>query len=107
MSLDPCPFCGGKPYLHKEVRISPDVPWWRRLRWRFRFEGLAYSIYCNSCAAHGGRAKSESGARRMWQARQAQPYRSFLDAGLPEPPSPPKLLESDTHRKDWLGEEVE
>ena len=56
----PCPFCGGRAELHKELRggHAPDEA-----------EAHAYFYVCDSCAAVGGWGKSEGTARRMWNMR--------------------------------------
>lgn len=59
----PCPFCGGttgevKSELRHGYEKCPDDP-----------DARAYWYFCNSCACHGGWAKSESGAIRYWNMR--------------------------------------
>ncbi len=61
--LLPCPFCGGDAAMPRKVlrdgyenfRDDPDA--------------YAHSVACHACAAEGGWAKSESGARRWWNTR--------------------------------------
>ena len=57
-----CPFCGGTGYLENILRDGykdfPDDP-----------DARAYCVRCRSCAAEGPWAKSEYGARRLWNIR--------------------------------------
>jgi hypothetical protein len=62
--LLPCPFCGGDPLPrpervlrdgHEADEEDPDA--------------FAYFIRCRCCAAEGGWAKTEFGARRQWNTR--------------------------------------
>jgi len=56
----PCPFCGGRAELHKQLRggHEPDET-----------EAYAYFYICDSCACAGGWGKSEAAALRMWSMR--------------------------------------
>jgi Lar family restriction alleviation protein len=62
LGLLSCPFCGGSPINDKTLRDgyesgSDDL------------DAYAYFIRCNSCAAHGGWAKTSAGAKRCWNMR--------------------------------------
>lgn len=61
-SLLPCPFCGGEPIPGKTLRDGYEVE-------RADPDAWAYSIRCRACGAEGGWAKSDSGARRLWNMR--------------------------------------
>jgi len=59
----PCPFCGGRAELHKQLRDghAPEA-----------VDAFAYFYVCNSCAAVGGWGKSETLALRMWSMRAVE-----------------------------------
>lgn len=62
-ALSKCPFCGGVARLDQTLRdgyqkCQEDEDAW------------AHFVICNSCAAQGGWAKSQSGAIRWWNTRK-------------------------------------
>lgn len=60
--LLPCPFCDGEPLIDSTVREGYE-------RRRDDPDANAWFVRCRSCAAQGGWAKTESGARRWWNMR--------------------------------------
>lgn len=61
----PCPFCGHTASsIRKLLRDGYD-------QHLSDPDAYAYTIWCHGCAAEGGWAKSESGARRCWAMRAA------------------------------------
>lgn len=74
--LEPCPFCGGtyatvRKLLRDGYADFKDDP-----------DAYAYTIGCHACAAEGGWAKSESGARRWWNTRAARPASPLSEEAL-------------------------
>ena len=61
----PCPFCGGRAELHKELRAGHEAA---------AADAFAYFYVCASCAAVGGWGKSETSALRMWRMRGTEKY---------------------------------
>jgi Lar family restriction alleviation protein len=60
MTASPCPFCGGSSRLCSSLRDGHD-------------DARAFYYTCDSCAAVGGWAKSETAAIRMWNMRPPEP----------------------------------
>ena len=60
--LLPCPFCGGDPIRHRDLRDGYE-------NFKDDPDAWAHYVVCRSCASQGGWAKSVTGAARWWNMR--------------------------------------